>query len=143
MKKATLITFVITLLFCCYSTQTLAGKERCPREAIHCVYNMTNSPPKWVRITMQPRNLTMILCLRSQDVVYLEKDDIEQDGTLPGSLLTWTLSQCSNKNCEQSHLLGVDQFSLAWSGNHYETKPGTYGFIFDPTFGETCTFLDE
>jgi hypothetical protein len=130
---------LIIISFYC-STSIYAGIKNCPKEAIHCVYAITNSPPKWIKIAMFPRNLSMILCLSNEDVVYLEKDDIEQDGTLPGTRLTWTLSQCENEQCAQSQLIGIDQFTLGGTKENYEAAPQLYGFVFNPAYGETCTF---
>jgi hypothetical protein len=138
--KLYLFSFTHYLLF--FNAPLLyAEKENCPKEAVHCVYNARNSnSSKWIKVIMLPKNISMIVCMNNHDVLYLEKDDIDQDGTLPGTILIWHLSQCFDKKCVESQPIGSDQFTLYFANNSYYTVPPTYTFTVNPNYGETCTF---
>jgi hypothetical protein len=132
--------YLFIFVFCLLNTPPiLASNGDCPKEAIHCLYRSPDSQAKWIKVVMLPRQLSMVLCLRPHDVVYLEKDDVEQDGTLPGSILTWEVSQCLNEQCSQSRLIGIDQFKLLLIDQHYTANPPDYRFTVDTHYGETCT----
>lgn len=137
MKVFQLIYFLIVFSLC-HPRELYAGAEHCPREAIHCIFNASNSPPKWIKVIMLPRNLRMVLCLGNQEVVYLEKDDIEQDGLSAGSQLAWLVSQCLNKDCLENQFLARDQFVLLSTAGKYGANPAYYGFSLDPSYGENC-----
>jgi hypothetical protein len=102
------------------------------------VFGETNHPAKWIKVTMLPKNIVMVLCMHDNHVLYLEKDDIEQDGTLPGAVLTWQLSQCSDESCLQSQPIGTDQFQLLYVNDHYIANPPVYLFNVNPYYGNTC-----
>jgi hypothetical protein len=142
MKKTTLLSLGIT---CSLSTlffePAYAAPENCPKEAIHCVYNTADSSTsKWIKATMLPQNLTMVVCMNKDAVLYLEKDDVKMDKLKPGSTLIWQLSQCFDEHCTQEQSLGTDQFTLLKEAKRYTAEPPTYGFTLDPNYGENCQF---
>jgi hypothetical protein len=140
MNKTKLLLFASICSLSIINCSVYATKENCPNEAIHCVYNTSDSGPKWVKAVMSPSNITMTVCMDKDTVLYLEKDDVKMDRLKPGAVLTWQLSQCFDESCTQELSLGTDQFTLHRTAKHYTTDPATYGFTIDPNYGVACQF---
>jgi len=124
-----------------FTLPSYAALTVCPKEAIHCIYNVSKSDPKWIRVVMLPTHITMILCLANTSSIYLEKDDVEADQLPPGAHLTWYVSQCLHEDCVERRSLGADQFILLLDNDHYSANPPQYRFAFDPYYGDTCRFV--
>jgi hypothetical protein len=141
-KKSKLYLFPLAYYLLLFNAPLLyAENENCPKKAVHCVYSTSNnSSSKWIKVIMLPKNISMIVCMNNHDILSLEKDDIEQDGTLPGTILIWNFSQCFDKKCVESQPIGTDQFTLNFSNNSYHATPPTYTFTVISNYGETCTF---
>jgi hypothetical protein len=130
--------FVFSLLIL-HIPVSYAGSENCPKEAIHCVHNtLRNDESKWLKIIMLPKNITMIVCIRPRDVIYLEKDDIEHDAIKPGTILTWLIYQCRDEPCAEMKPISIDQFALFSVNNQYYAKPSTFALNVDPSYGASC-----
>ncbi|MGB6977428.1 MAG: hypothetical protein WBE18_08265 [Gammaproteobacteria bacterium] len=141
MKKSKLLILAVACSLPTFICSTLyAAKTNCPNEAIHCVYNSSDSGAKWVKAVMLPKNINIVVCMDNDTVLYLEKDDVKMDKLKPGSTLIWELSQCFDEHCTQDQPLGTDQFTLLRKAKHYTTDPAFYSFSIDRNYGETCQF---
>lgn len=124
MQNAKISLCALIILSALSSISCYAGKELCPKDAVHCSYvsGLSSDLNDGRFVKLSNSKVSLVVCFNSYGLAFLDQDSAGKYVGINSDQYS-ICSDAQGKNCEP---IGLDTFVIAKNVNSYSAEPKFY-----------------